>query len=247
MSGTRIPVLAIVAALVVNALHAHAAGDAAQPAAEQQYNLEGRRITGTVVSTSSAASYTYVQIDTGDGVVWAAAPRTQVKEGDTVLLPDGSPMPEFYSPSLDRRFDLIYFASSMLVFSNEGAVPMDFQEHCPPGENSGAELDASGTERAPGGLTIGEILERAAGLAGEQVSLRGKVVKCSRGILGRTWIHLRDGTLGPEGTGDVTVTTRDAAAIGDSVLVRGTVVLDQDFGYGYRYDLLIEDASITIE
>ena len=246
MSGTRIPVLAAVAALVVNASHAHAAGDAAQPAAPQ-YNLEGRRITGTVVTTSSVGSYTFVQIDTGDGVVWAAAPRTQVKEGDTVLLPDGSPMPEFYSPSLDRRFDLIYFASSMLVFSSGGAIPKDFQQHCPPGESSGAELDVSGTERAPGGLTIGEILERAAGLAGKQVSLRGKVVKCSRGILGRTWIHLRDGTLGPEGTGDVTVTTQDAAAIGDSVLVRGTVVLDQDFGYGYRYDLLIEDASITIE
>ncbi|MBW2694222.1 MAG: DNA-binding protein, partial [Deltaproteobacteria bacterium] len=102
-------------------------------------------------------------------------------------------------------------------------------------------------ERAPGGLTIGEILERTADLAGEQVLLRGKVAKCSRGILGRTWIHLRDGTLGPEGTGDVTVTTRDAAAIGDTVLVRGTIVLDKDFGYGYRYDLLIEDASITIE
>ena len=247
MSGTRIAVLAAVAVLVVNASYAHAAGDAVEPAAPQQYNLEGRRITGTVVTTSSVASYTFVQIDTGDGVVWAAAPRTQGKEGDTVLLPDGSPIPEFYSPSLDRRFDIIYFASSMQVHPSGGAVSMDLYQHCPPGESSGAEVDVSGTERAPGGLTIGEILERAAGLAGEEVSLRGKVVKCSRGILGRTWIHLRDGTFGPEGTSDVTVTTRDAAAIGDSVLVRGTVVLDQDFGYGYRYDLLIEDASITIE
>ena len=247
MSGIRIPILAAVVVLVVTASSAHAAEDAAQPVAPQQYNLEGRRITGTVVTTSSVASYTYVQIDTGDGVVWAAAPRTQVKEGDTVLLPDGSPIPDFYSSSLGRRFDIIYFASSMQVHSSGGDASMDLYQHCPPGESSGAEVDVSGTERAPGGLTIGEILERAASLAGEEVSLRGKVVKCSRGILGRTWIHLRDGTLGPEGAGDVTITTQGTAAIGDTILVRGTVVLDQDFGYGYRYDLLIEDASITIE
>jgi len=247
VSGKRIAVLTAMALLVVNASYAHAAGDAVQPAAPQQYNLEGRRITGTVVTTSSVASYTFVQIDTGDGVVWAAAPRTQVKEGDTVLLPDGSPMPEFYSPSLDRRFDIIYFASSMQVHPSGGTVSMGLDEHCPPGENLGAEVDVSGTERAPGGLTIGEILERAAGLAGDQVSLRGKVVKCSRGILGRTWIHVRDGTLGPGGAGDVTITTQGTAAVGDTILVRGTVVLDRNFGYGYRYDLLIEDASITIE
>jgi len=155
-------------------------------------------------------------------------------------------MRDFYSSSLDRRFEMIYFASSMQVHRGGDAGTMDLGEHCPPGENA-ADVDVSGIEPATGGLTIAEILERKLDLAGKEVSVRGKVVKCSPGILGRTWIHLRDGTLGPEGVTDVTITTQDMAAVGDTLLVRGTVVLDKDFGYGYRYDLLIENASITSE
>ena len=243
MIGIRIAVLATLVGLAPIAADSHAAEGGQQP---QQYNAEGRRITGTVVSTSNAGSYTYVQIDTGDGTVWAAAPNTPVAEGDTVLLPDGAPMSGFYSSSLDRRFDMIYFASSMQVYRSGSAGAANLAEHCAPGKNA-ADVDLSRIERAAGGLTIAEILDRKADLAGTDVSLRGKVVKCSTGILGRTWIHLRDGTLGPEGVADLTITTQDTAAIGDTLLVRGTVVLDKDFGYGYRYDLLIEDASITNE
>ena len=244
MIGIRIAVLAVLVGLASTAADSRAAEGAQQPA--QQYNAEGRRITGTVVSTSSVGSYTYVQIDTGGGTIWAAAPRTPVAEGDTVLLPDGAPMSGFYSSSLQRRFDLIYFASSMQVHRSGAAGAADLAEHCPPGENA-ADVDLTGIERAAGGLTIAEIVDGKADLAGTDVSLRGKVVKCSPGILGKTWIHLRDGTVGADGIADVAITTQGMAAIGDTLLVRGTVALDRDFGYGYRYDLLIEDAAITAE
>jgi len=223
-------VLIILAPIVGDSRAAEGEPKSPHPPTQQpqlQYNEGGERITGTVVSTSSAGSYTYVQIDTGDGIVWAAAPRAAVEEGDMVLLPDGAPMPDFYSSSLDRRFEMIYFASSMQVHRDGDAGTMDLGEHCPPGANA-ADVDVSGIEPATGGLTIAEILERKLDLAGKDVSVRGKVVKCSPGILGRTWIHLRDGTLGPEGVADVTITTHDMAAVGDTLLVRGTVSLDKD-------------------
>jgi hypothetical protein len=31
------------------------------------------------------------------------------------------------------------------------------------------------------------------------------------------------------------------------VLVRGKVILDKDFGFGYRYDVMIENAEVTVE
>jgi len=65
--------------------------------------------------------------------------------------------------------------------------------------------------------------------------------------MGRNWIHLRDGTTGEGDIGELTVTTSASPEVGSTILVSGTVFIDRDFGYGYRYDLLIEDASITIE
>jgi hypothetical protein len=127
---------------------------------------------------------------------------------------------------------------------------MDPVERRPPGEKKGAAVEITGIEPVEGGETIGAIFEHKAELVGREVTLRGKVVKSNAGILGRNWIHLRDGTSGPEGNDDLTVTspsTTTAAEVGDTVLVRGTVVLEKDFGYGYRYDLLIEDATVTIE
>jgi hypothetical protein len=65
-------------------------------------------------------------------------------------------------------------------------------------------------------------------------------------IMGKNWIHLQDGT-DHEGANDLTITTSAQAAKGDTILVRGLVTLDKDFGAGYRYDLIIEDADVTVE
>ena len=47
-----------------------------------------------------------------------------------------------------------------------------------------------------------------------------------------------------EDTNDVTATTQDTAKIGDKVIVTGTLTVGKDFGAGYMYDAIIEDASI---
>ena len=43
------------------------------------------------------------------------------------------------------------------------------------------------------------------------------------------------------------VTTADTAAVSETVLVRGTVATDKDFGFGYRYDVLLEESKVTVE
>jgi hypothetical protein len=206
-----------------------------------------REISGTVVNTMSVTGYTYVQIDTGEEVVWAAAPRTEVQVADEVVVAGAAPISGFYSSTLDRRFEMVYFAPILRVTSGERAATPSLAEHRPPEPVGADEIDLTGIERPDGGQTIGEIFASKDRLAGEEVTLRGRVVKCATGILGRNWIHLRDGTAGPAGGGDLAVTTDAVAEVGSTILVRGTVVIDKDFGYGYRYDLLIEDASVTVE
>ena len=77
-------------------------------------------------------------------------------------------------------------------------------------------------------------------------SIRAKVAKFSPEIMGTNWLHLQDGT-GAAGTNDLTITSAATAKVGDTVLVKGVVTTNKDFGFGYKYDVIIEKADVTIE
>lgn len=221
-------------------------------------------INGTVLETMNASKYTYLLVDTGDDQVWAAVPGCTVEVGDMVEVPQGIPMDRFYSETLDRTFDLIYFSQGIQVKrageesgalpQGHPAIPGELPQGHPnisgtPSTSTGSEIpdiDFTGLEKAEGGTTIVGIFTNKDNLSGKEVVVRGKVVKFNRKILGKNWIHLRDGT-GEEGTNDLTITSQAEVNVGDTVLVRGMVVLNQDFGFGYKYDVLIEDAEITKE
>jgi hypothetical protein len=216
-------------------------------AASHRSDPGSARTTGTVIETMDASEYTYVEVDIGDQRIWAAGPRTQVAVGDTVFLPPGILMVDFFSNRLDRNFDRIYLVTSMRVESGGQTSSAS-----PAGDEGGqAELqvafDVSSIERVEGGHTVGEIFERKASLAGQAVAVRGKVVKTNSGFLGWNWIHLQDGTAGPAGAKELVVTTHGIAEVGSTVVVRGAVATEKDFGYGHKYDVLVEDASVAVE
>jgi len=85
-------------------------------------------------------------------------------------------------------------------------------------------------------------LEKTA-LKGKQVTIRGKVVKVNNGIMKRNFLHVQDGT-GNQDTNDLIITSKQTAAVGDDITVTGTVVLDTDFGFGYKYPVLVENSKI---
>ena len=70
-------------------------------------------------------------------------------------------------------------------------------------------------------------------------------MKWNAGIMGKNWLHLRDGSGAAGKDNDITITTSDEAAVGDVVLVKGTVRVDKDFGAGYAYPVIIEDAKLS--
>jgi hypothetical protein len=101
-------------------------------------------------------------------------------------------------------------------------------------------------DRAPGanGFTVAELFAKAAELDGKKVVVNGKVVKVSRGIMGRNWIHIQDGTGSAAGKDhDLVVTSQQAPEMDEIVQVEGVLRADRDFGSGYRYAALVEDAS----
>lgn len=124
-----------------------------------------------------------------------------------------------------------------------GKMPED---HPPPAADK-ADVDLSGIAKADGGKTVEEVYKEKGTLANGKVVVRGKVVKVNPDIMGKNWLHVRDGS-GGDGTNDLTVTTAGTLPeVGEVVVVTGTVVLDQDFGMGYQYPVIVQDAEITIE
>ncbi len=99
--------------------------------------------------------------------------------------------------------------------------------------------------RGPNAWSVEEIHARRSELDRKTVVIRAKVVKISRQIMGRNWIHLRDGSGKPdEGTHNIVATSTDAPEVGDIVTATGTLAKDRDFGSGYRYKVIVEDAQV---
>jgi hypothetical protein len=92
--------------------------------------------------------------------------------------------------------------------------------------------------------TIADVNQNKSTLAGKTITAQGKVVKVNNGIMDRNFVHVQDGT-GQAGSDKLIVTSKQTANVGDQVTISGVVVLNRDFGSGYTYPLLIEEASIT--
>ena len=92
---------------------------------------------------------------------------------------------------------------------------------------------------------MSETYEKAGELDKKTVVVRGKVVKVSKGIMGKNWVHLRDGSGDPgKGTNNLVVTTQDDPKVGDVVTAKGTLYKDKDFGAGYKYRVIVEEATV---
>jgi hypothetical protein len=216
------------------------------PAAKVQPPNGGK---GKVLETMDGGGYTYVKVDIGGKSAWAAAPAFKVKKGDVVTVPEGSPMANFHSDTLKRDFDLVYFVPNVDVAGGKkGAKPAApgapaAQEHSKPTVEA---AKVSGVKKAEGGKTVAELFSGKKDLTGKEVKVRGKVIKFTGGIMNKNWLHLQDGS-GSAGTNDLTVTTDGTVAVGDTVLVKGKLSTEKDFGYGYKYDVIVEDAKVTKE
>jgi hypothetical protein len=97
---------------------------------------------------------------------------------------------------------------------------------------------------AANGHSIADVHARRSALAEQTIRVRGTVVKRTDGILGKSFVHLWDGSAAPEtGADDLTVTTSEEFQIGETVELEGRLLIDQDLGLGYRYAALLDGAA----
>jgi len=205
-------------------------------------NNIGAKITGTVAETFDAAGYTYMRLKTATGgEEWAAVRQTPVRKGQTVTMDVQMTAEKFESKTLKRTFDRILFGAL------EGPADVSpAQQHMSApaaADNTPIKVaKAEGTE----GKSVAEVWSSRNALKDGKVVVRGKVVKFLGGIMGKNWIHLRDGSgSADKGDNDIAVTTNDMAAVGEVVTISGVVHVDKDFGAGYRYPVIIEEAKVS--
>jgi len=225
---------------------------AQQPAPSAQAGQPaGMRIEGKLLEKIDAPPYTYMKIKTADAELWAAVPKSDAAVGSEVAVVDAMPMEKFESKTLKRTFDVVYFGNA--PGAPQGGMPGPGGEQGMAAQHamaaSGpAEVGDVKVAKASGAdaRTVSEVWAQRASLKDKAVTIRGKVVKFNPGIMGKNWVHLRDGSgSADKKDNDITVTTADTVAVGDVVTAKGKVLVDKDFGAGYAYPVIVEDAKVA--
>jgi DNA/RNA endonuclease YhcR with UshA esterase domain len=214
-------------------------------AAEKSAPPPALTVKGKVLEVKDVDSYTYLRLQTKDGETWAAVTKTPITRGADVTIENAMVMSNFESKALKRKFDRIVFGSIAGAPGSKAPAGSDLSTHSGMAKAADVENVKVAKATAPDARTVAEIITKSAQLKDRKVTVRGKVVKYTPAVLGKNWIHLRDGTgSAADQTHDVLVTTKDTAKIGDIVIAKGVVHTDKDLGSGYTYKVLIEEATL---
>jgi len=207
-----------------------------------------RIVVDSVIQTTN---YTYLHGIENDTARWLAVPSMEANAGSTYYYIGGMPMTQFKSTELKRTFDLVLFLGGV----SEEPITPDGLAH-PHGDNAHGTGDKSYKHTpaaetkttvhiAPGEgcLSIAQLIASKDSCAGKTVRVKGQVTKYNEGIMNKNWLHLQDGSDN-NGKFDLVVTTNATAKVGDVVTLEGKVTLNKDFGYGYSFEVILQDAIV---
>lgn len=192
-----------------------------------------------VMENLDAAQYTYMRVAEGDNEYWIAVPQMEVENGEKLYYSKSMVMNNFQSKTLNRNFDKILFVDDI----SRTTLSPDTQTKINHPKIQSMQNKDIKIERLKDGKSVEQIFSEKDKIAGSKVRVRGKVVKYNPGIMDKNWIHLQDGTSRGDDY-DLIVTTQDASSEGEIITVEGTVSLNKNFGSGYVYQVIIEDAEI---
>jgi hypothetical protein len=191
----------------------------------------------SVIEVIQTSNYTYLQVFENDNKFWIAVTRAEAKVGDVLYFTNAMEMKDFKSKELNRVFPSILFVNDPST-----TPPAEKKMAQSPGKITAERFKDISVDPVNGGITISELYNKKSGFAEKSVKIRGVVVKYNKNIMGKNWAHIQDGTESG-GKYDLTVTTMDAVEEGNVVTFEGIIRLDKDFGAGYAYDVIMEEAK----
>jgi hypothetical protein len=191
-------------------------------------------------------NYVYLNVSEGPEQYWIATNKIEVNPGETYMYKGGLLKINFKSKELDREFSKVYFVNK--IVGENGHMPKEMAGTTPK-ENPKAKAEAvtkSGTSSSDitpleGSISISEIVNNPAKYEGKEVQITAKCVKLNKNIMGRNWMHFQDGSANDY---DMIVTAEEFVPVGFIVTMTATVALNQDFGAGYAYDIILENGEV---
>jgi hypothetical protein len=188
-----------------------------------------------------AGGYTYLNVTEKRKSTWLAIPGTDIEKGVKITYSGGMEMTDFHSRELNRTFPSILFLEGITTDSKK-SKGSDVKLEGKMGEVKKEKANVS-IRQPEGALSIEEIFETKDELSGKTIMVKGIITKINPAILGKNWVHIQDGTE-YKGEFDLTVTTQAHMQLSDTVKFEGRISLKKDFGYGYVYEVLMEDGIV---
>ena len=194
-----------------------------------------------VVQTSG---YTYMRVKVNDTEKWIAVNRQEAAPGEVYYYEQGLEMRNFNSKELNRTFETVYFVNDLSKEPITGHAHDTAAQPMKPVQATLTMKEGISVEPAVEGLSIAKLYADRSKYDGKIIKIKGQVVKINDEVMDRNWVHIQDGT-NDSGNFDLTVTTKDVVKMDEVVTFEGTISLKKDFGYGYFYEVIMEDAKVV--
>jgi predicted small secreted protein len=187
-----------------------------------------------------AERYTYLHVVENVDTFWVAASKNETaKKGNKYFYRGGLLKTNFQSQEFNRTFDKIYLVSSVIDAS---AHPGSGGDMAMP-NNEGSTISTGEMPSVKDAIKLDALMKSKQNQAGKIVKVVGKTVKVNNGIMGKNWIHIQDGTKKDGKPCDLTITTSENIPMGINVAFEGKIVLNKDFGAGYKYEIIMEEGK----
>lgn len=211
-----------------------------KPEQNSDENLDPNIHKVVVEEVLQTKTYTYLRVTEKDTESWLAIAKKQVKEDDILYYEGGLKMTGFVSKELNKTFENIYFVDKI---SDRPALKSENQLTNSPGANKQTkQIEGLSIQPEKDGITIAELFSKKDSYSGQTVTIKGQVIKYNSQIMGKNWVHIQDGTNNKDNY-DLTLTTNEVVKIGDVVTFEGVISLNKDFGAGYSYEIIMENAK----
>ncbi len=181
--------------------------------------------------------YTYLKVTEGTRTFWVATSKMDAQIGKSYMYRGGLLKVNFESQEFKRNFDTIYLVSQVI----------DADRHTT--QNTNISNQTTGdkkitvTAKLPeikGAIKLNDLISNKSKYKDKVITVRGEVIKVNNGIMGKNWVHITD-ISGKE----LTITTNSLVEVGNGVAFKGKIAVDKDFGAGYRYELIMEEAELV--
>lgn len=185
--------------------------------------------------------YVYMRVTENNDEFWVATSKQDIEVGKTYFFKNGLLKTNFPSEEYDRIFEKLYLVSTLVSTDHSQQ-----QTSLPSTVKVASKITIDGAPiqdvNVEGSVKIAELILNKERYAGQRIQISGTCVKINPNIMGRNWIHLKDGSLDEY---DLVITSDILIPVGHLVTLNGLVTLNKDFGAGYKYDLIIEEGAIV--